>query len=416
MWGARKEWYVNLRGEQKGPLTESEFRKLARSGAIRKNDLVWHSDLPNWVHYQSVNNPSYTSAIFFLRQILHTPIAFLTTAYEICFRPAAFGKKRIDIGSGGLTRALFFFLTSCTIAFAIVNFKAFHASGMTESRVISLVTIQILLTAPLVYLLNVITRQCVTLKGVTEAVLYVTGTIIIIGLAIYAAVLAAYVQPTKEIEIIPTEVAKCVAERSLLYWLMNGELQFYTTSATNPGWLDAFGEYTSDLIALPFFFMFGRVMYGRYGASTILNFIFFAVSLIAVNKGYGFTKSRISVALIQSANCTETAFRRAANNYNPDVLGMQVAHETNQDLVKAGSPDFSQVTWKSGTFDLPLLALPGAKDINGTADDLIQQTGRLYCGPHFYYARTLGAPLLVRVHDVNRRPIREIGLEPHMCR
>jgi hypothetical protein len=147
-----------------------------------------------------------------------------------------------------------------------------------------------------------------------------------------------------------------------------------------------------------------------------LNFAFVALSLIAVAKVFDIAKSKVSVASIQAAQCSETAFKRAANTYNADVMGMQIAHEINEDLVKGGNATFSQVAWRSGSFDLALLAVPGAKDIAGTADELIQQTGRLYCGPNFYYARTLGAPLVVRVHDLNRRPVREIRLEPHMCR
>lgn len=43
------EWHYRHRGEQKGPVSGGELKRLATSGQIEANDLVWRDGLPKWV-------------------------------------------------------------------------------------------------------------------------------------------------------------------------------------------------------------------------------------------------------------------------------------------------------------------------------------------------------------------------------
>ena len=150
----------------------------------------------------------------------------------------------------------------------------------------------------------------------------------------------------------------------------------------------------------------------------MINVVVMAIAYAAVTKTVQFAQETAVYAMSHSSTgitCSRQVMMRAANNHNHDVLGMQIAHTINQTLVKEVGSEYSQLAWRSGSFHLSLLAVPRTKDIDRTAADLLQETGKLYCGPHFYYARTLGAPVVLRIHDLNRRPIREIRLEPHMC-
>ena len=48
------QWYYAINGERRGPVTQSEFEKLAADGGITASTLVWHQGLANWAPYASV--------------------------------------------------------------------------------------------------------------------------------------------------------------------------------------------------------------------------------------------------------------------------------------------------------------------------------------------------------------------------
>jgi len=47
-------WYYVLNNEKQGPLADSEFEGLVRSGAITETTLVWREGLTNWQPYQEL--------------------------------------------------------------------------------------------------------------------------------------------------------------------------------------------------------------------------------------------------------------------------------------------------------------------------------------------------------------------------
>jgi uncharacterized membrane protein len=52
------KWYYADKGKSVGPVSEEEFQKLASSGTITPQTLVWHEGMQEWVKYETVNQPS----------------------------------------------------------------------------------------------------------------------------------------------------------------------------------------------------------------------------------------------------------------------------------------------------------------------------------------------------------------------
>ncbi|MGF1582687.1 MAG: DUF4339 domain-containing protein [Gemmataceae bacterium] len=47
-------WYYTSGGQQQGPVVTEDLQRLAESGELRPNDLVWEDDTPNWVRAKTV--------------------------------------------------------------------------------------------------------------------------------------------------------------------------------------------------------------------------------------------------------------------------------------------------------------------------------------------------------------------------
>jgi hypothetical protein len=41
-------WYYAKGGQQQGPVSEAELKRLAEAGQLQRGDLVWHEGLANW--------------------------------------------------------------------------------------------------------------------------------------------------------------------------------------------------------------------------------------------------------------------------------------------------------------------------------------------------------------------------------
>jgi uncharacterized RDD family membrane protein YckC len=45
------QWYYAIDGQRQGPVSQEEFERLARDGAIKADTLVWYQGLANWLPY-----------------------------------------------------------------------------------------------------------------------------------------------------------------------------------------------------------------------------------------------------------------------------------------------------------------------------------------------------------------------------
>src|SRR5688572_28217881 len=43
------EWYYTEKGQQRGPVTTAELRRMAAASRLSPTDLVWKEGLPKWV-------------------------------------------------------------------------------------------------------------------------------------------------------------------------------------------------------------------------------------------------------------------------------------------------------------------------------------------------------------------------------
>ena len=64
-------WYYAEQGEQKGPVEDREFQKLAETGRVTDQTLVWHDGLADWQPYG---------------KIAGTPVAAASSATAACAR------------------------------------------------------------------------------------------------------------------------------------------------------------------------------------------------------------------------------------------------------------------------------------------------------------------------------------------
>jgi len=51
-----KAWYMIKDGEQLGEFSWQELKQSVKEGELKKEDLVWNSDLPQWVEASTIGN------------------------------------------------------------------------------------------------------------------------------------------------------------------------------------------------------------------------------------------------------------------------------------------------------------------------------------------------------------------------
>lgn len=51
----QKQWYLNIRGQKKGPFSESSVWKLYASGTVRKNTPVWSDGMSGWTLFSQTD-------------------------------------------------------------------------------------------------------------------------------------------------------------------------------------------------------------------------------------------------------------------------------------------------------------------------------------------------------------------------
>lgn len=49
------DWYYSVGGEQKGPVSETDFQRLVQDGIVTGQTLVWRQGMPQWQPYSATN-------------------------------------------------------------------------------------------------------------------------------------------------------------------------------------------------------------------------------------------------------------------------------------------------------------------------------------------------------------------------
>ena len=434
-------YYVNRAGQQFGPFDLATFQNFIREGRLAATDYVWHTGLTSWLLYPDyVGNSSASllgaaqvsrgassrvSALLVpLRAAVRVPWSLLRTVGWLLTSPASFGREHIDVSARDLYRAATFYLNVFTIVFLSASVLVyFHGySGTSQARELVRLTVQLGVAFPILYLFNRIARQPVYLSGIVQATLYADALFLAFCVPVSAGIAYATPPPVLgrgEVDIIATEFERCLAAESWVYWLLRGsDLQFFVgpavTSATLS--LETLKEYVQFVLVLPFCVIIGKLLNGRYGASTWLNSAFAIVTFVIVVVGYESAVDKIQTAAAVSSKCPSTFFEKAASKYSTQVLAVQIAARANERISRASKIYSLAVVYRDGKFVIDLLLKPDAPDTDETRHIFLKAGLAFYCGydTEFKYARELGIPLrfTTRRHDHSILLAEEFG-PPH---
>src|SRR5262245_38597386 len=224
--------------------------------------------------------------------------AFVQFNLDILFRPTSIGTNVIlDDGPAGLLRAGRYFLKAFAIAFSIIlianRFQLFE--GKSEWRDLVMTIAQFVIGIPIIYVVCVALPDRIPFFRVVQAALYANGVFILVDRVV--AILVSYLDFTltipdgnRELDLFGTEYERCLADNSTLYWLLRGDIKFYLYSDVwrPQDWANWFFENYSYLVAIPFVFIFVRLLRPIRKISFILICLIAMGTFVAVGEGRSF--------------------------------------------------------------------------------------------------------------------------------
>jgi hypothetical protein len=328
------DWYIARAGVSYGPFTAEQFARFQAEGQLTLTDQVWKAGLDRWipygdfrpapVHAEAPDEPiiehrpgasTRKCAICLVaRGLARVPYETLGTIFELMRRPSEFGRQRIDVGPRDLQRALYFYLNLFGVAFVIYawfSFLSFY-DGESHPRELAALALQIGLAVPILYGLNFASRQRLRISGLAQGILYVDGVFIVV-LALFQVALA-YLSfrgalDRGELDIVGTELERCLSRSSYVYWLIRGDLQFFNHQPADTAWVDVVREYASYVLIVPFGVIFAKLMKARYGASLQLNILFALLTYLAVFTGVYGALEQVRSSIASKTPCVESAMQ-----------------------------------------------------------------------------------------------------------
>src|SRR5262245_4486708 len=234
--------------------------------------------------------------------------------------------------------------------------------GNSQHRELALLVVQIGMAIPLMYVFNRATRQRVTFSSITQAVLYLDGTFIVLqNLLIGGLAYISFAQSIDrgELDVIATEIERCLSNNSYAYWLTRGELEyFYYVPRATTTWLPIAKEYAQYVLVLPFCVAFGKLMKARYGASLWLNVIFAVITYPIVFNATYYTLGSVQRTLTSDLACDEIAAKQGFAKYNQAVVVRQIGERINTQLSNALPTRTPLISINANSFVMDLRARP----------------------------------------------------------
>jgi GYF domain 2 len=427
-------WYIERDGQRFGPFSADEFARFEADKQLVATDYVWCTGLDGWLTYGEFQSrfapvvapprPTNCAICVAIKKLVRVPLDLALTAFEIVARPTAFAQRRIDAGPRDLYRSLYFYFNMFTVAFVIASSLTYldFYSGSSQLRELTTLALQIAAALPIIYVLNIIVRQNVRLSGLVQAVLYADAVfLVLISIVGRAFAYLSFDQTINkgELDVIATELEKCLSTYSFAYWLIRGELQFFhhmPAEATNLATLQG---YVGLAMVVMLCLVFAKLMKGRYATSLWLNVIFAVLAYYAVVSGTTYALEKAHRTITANAPCTETAARRAYATYNQAIVVKQIADRINQGLRNALKSSVPWVTaGASGlVMDLQLKPLDPPYDQAGAVSSMSLGALRLYCenNTDFRFARAIQVPLQLVVRDQVGNIIHSEEISPTTC-
>jgi hypothetical protein len=345
---------------------------------------------------------------------------------NILFRPTQTSSKIIHNNPDSLFHALKFYSEMFTLSFMISlaagQFKLFE--GNSEWRGLLYLALQVIIATPIIYILCRALPEKIPFSNMMQAIFYVDGAFILILAAVSIPI--SYLDFTlhipsanRELDIFATEYERCLADHSILYRLMRGELQFflYIDRWKPQDWANWFFDNYHFVLVLPFMPVFAFMMRPKRKVSFVLICLFTAVAYTAAVEGSDFIRRQAGRTLaVNDTECTFGFLDQVVSKYAPSLIARQIAYKINNDSLKAHQ--YLAVTSVVSTGFLVTLKLK--PNIEPTWQVLAQTplwARQSYCSNYLYWvaARRINANILVVVNDGNDAEVLRQVFTPRDC-
>jgi hypothetical protein len=437
-------WYISREGQRFGPFTADDFADFEATNQIKASDHIWYTGLDDWLAYSEYTRAEQTSKLIgvqpggigspskrligaqlIARKLLRVPRGIAATTFQVLTTPTVFAKQQIDTGPRALHRALYFYFSLFTLAFLIMSSVShlYFYTGVSQPRELGILVVQIAMGVPIIYLCNRALRQPVRFTGVAQGVLYPDGIFIVLLAAIGAGL--AYVafrhaDSSGEIDVIPTEVERCLTGYSYVYWILRGDIQLLSHAPTDPSMLAFAREYFCYPLAVPFCVIFAKMMRARYGASFWLNAVASILTYPLVLYASTYAKDHVESAIAAAAPCHELGAQHAFSTYNHSLVTRQIGERANLQMNFAfRTADRKWITVKDDVLLLDLVMRPLNDPAKGREElsQISNGSRSFYCESNtaFRYARAIGIPLVLTLRDAFGTVVLREEITPATC-
>jgi hypothetical protein len=184
-----------------------------------------------------------------------------------------------------------------------------------------------------------------------------------------------------------------MADNSILWWLLRGDIKFYLYSDVwkPQDWANWFLENYSYLVAIPFVVIFAAMLRPKRKISFILICLVAMGAFVAVEKGRRFAVDQLGHQLaVRDTKCKFGYLDQVINNYSPSLIARQIAYKINNDSLKNQS-FFAPLTVHNTNLVLAAKSPPWGIDVLYS-----------YCkndNPYWIAARRINFNLLLIVSD-----------------
>ena len=274
----------------------------------------------------------------YFKAFLRVPSKLFLTWLAIVTTPTQFAEANISAADRSLRRALYFYLNSFLLIFAVNEIASRMAffTGVSQPRALSLLAIQVAIAIPLLYVANIFFKSKPPLSAIAQAVLYVDGAYLLAftPLQIAAHVPHFLMADLASVDIISTEIEKCIAEYSLPYWLLRGDIVFFAESYSTPLFetLRHSVEWLQYAIVLPFCWIFGKLLKARYGVPTLFNAVAAFLAFGLVVEGTTRALANLQVSIGVRSGCFQDITQRLHARYSKSAIASSAAHAASREL------------------------------------------------------------------------------------
>ena len=272
--------------------------------------------------------------VTYVRRVLGRSKDFALLNFNILFKPTWIGTNVI-LDNAGLLRAAKFYSKAFALFFAILlianRFQLYE--GKSEWRDLIRTIVYFVVGITIIYVLCLALRNRISFSRMVQAGLYTFGAWLVVAalVAIPVYYLDTLMTPVptgnRQLDILKTELEHCFSDNSIFYWLLRGDLKFYLYADAWKPWANWFFENYYYFVAIPFFFIFARMLRPASTISFAFVCVVTAVGFIAASEGLNFAEDRLRSLLAARDKCTSVAFDQITNKYAPDLVAGQIVYK-----------------------------------------------------------------------------------------